>query len=177
MVVLGDNEDKNNFWPQKGDYQLHPAVIMGEWYSDSLYIRTDKVTPTSSVEGLFEVAMVMHSYDDDVTEHLTLFHYSTWPQNGKGGGGGERGGERGGGRGGREGKRRGEEGIGRDENNNCSNYRFLFLSLSPGVPQSSAHIGYLFHHSLTARTRGVRPHRNHDNNTITFPSFPSSLSL
>ena len=83
VVVLGDNEDKNNFWPQKGDYQLHPAVIMGEWYSDSLYIRTDKVTPTSSVEGLFEVAMVMHSYDDDVTEHLTLFHYSTWPQNGE----------------------------------------------------------------------------------------------
>ncbi|XP_019863857.1 PREDICTED: receptor-type tyrosine-protein phosphatase mu-like, partial [Amphimedon queenslandica] len=83
IVVLGDTDDKNNFWPEKEDYQLHPAVILGEWYTDSLYVRTDKVHPnTSGVEGLFEVSMVIHSYDDDVTEHLSLFHYSTWPQNG-----------------------------------------------------------------------------------------------
>lgn len=81
VVVLGMNEDKTNFWPNKDNYQLHPVVITGEWYNDSLFVRTDKELATS-VEGLSEFSMTFHSYDDNITERLTLYHYSLWPHNG-----------------------------------------------------------------------------------------------
>ena len=81
IIVIGNCKGEDKFWPEKDEYQLHSAVIMGEWYDDSIFVRTDKVTPTS-IEGLTETTMVVHSYDDDITEKLTLFHYSQWPQNG-----------------------------------------------------------------------------------------------
>jgi protein tyrosine phosphatase/Ran GTPase-activating protein (RanGAP) involved in mRNA processing and transport len=81
IVVLGDGEGEKEFWPSKDNHQLHPAVIGGEWTDDSIFVRTDKVTPTS-VEGLMSVSMVIHSYDDNVTELVTLFHYPSWAFNG-----------------------------------------------------------------------------------------------
>lgn len=81
IVVLGNGEKEEKFWPKKNDYQLHPAIIMGEWSSDSIFVRTDKEAPTN-IEGLTEASIVVHNYDDNITEKITLYHYPQWPQNG-----------------------------------------------------------------------------------------------
>ena len=81
VVIIGN--DNKPFWPENGDdYQLHPVVIVGQWFTDSLYVKVEKESPTN-VEGMTEIAMIIHSYDDDITERMTMFHYPNWPQNGK----------------------------------------------------------------------------------------------
>ena len=83
VIVLGSVEGEEEFWPKKGQYQFHPVVVGGEWSNDALYVSNEKVQLFPNVEGFEEVAMVIHSYEDNETERLTLLHYPHWPVNGE----------------------------------------------------------------------------------------------
>ena len=81
VVVLGSLKGEGIFWPKLKEEQTHPLVVGDKWSENALYISTWKTQRiTNNIEELY---IQVHSYDDNITETMTLVHYANWPINGK----------------------------------------------------------------------------------------------
>ena len=82
VVVLGEIEEEGNFWPKLSNHDIYPLVVNEDWSENALCIKTLKTTPIPSVEGMMEISLMIHSYDDNITDGVTLLCYPHWPANG-----------------------------------------------------------------------------------------------
>ena len=65
VVVLTDGgEEESRFWPDEGEGELHSLVMNGEWQDGALCVSTQSEESCSSVPGLLEVSLTLHSAAD-----------------------------------------------------------------------------------------------------------------
>ena len=81
VVVLGNQSGEGTFWPKLKEDQTHPLVVGDKWSENALYVNTWKKQRIAT--GLDELSVQVHSYDENITETLSLVHYPDWPVNGK----------------------------------------------------------------------------------------------
>ena len=83
IVVLTDGgEEESRFWPDEGEGELHSLVMNGEWQDGALCVSTHSEESCSSVPGLLEVSLTLHSAADQQGDNVHLLYYPHWPENG-----------------------------------------------------------------------------------------------